>query len=135
MKQKFFILAGHKEPWCNGIDTDSCFGEMHSQPLGKVADGCFCPAVSRDLGQWSKGIHGRNIQNAASFSVHHIFCKNLGWKQCSNEVQVKYKLYTALIQIKERNSISLNVTWFKVFFCRSCSWIVAACSIDQDVAS
>ena len=105
---------------------------MGGQPLGEVGNTSLGSRVSRDLGQGSVSIHGRDIQNAAVLLCDHILGKRLRRQQSSLEVQLKDEVNTAGIQIKEGLAAFLSL--MLILIIRGSPGIVAAGTVDQNIA-
>ena len=52
----------------------------------------------------------------------------------AQEVQVEHKLHTALLQIKEGLGFAVQIAQLKVFLIGGGAGVVAACTVDQDIA-
>ena len=107
---------------------------MNCQPLSEVGDGSLCAGVCRNLCKRCKSVHGAYVDDVAAFAADHVLGKSLCRKQSSDKVQVEHEFQIFVLKVEESLGISVHVAQFKIFLVSVCSCIVAACTVNEDVA-
>ena len=135
--QQRAVLVRQEESRGDGVDPDPDFGQMGGQPLREVADRGFRSAVGGDLGQRTERIHRRDVDDDAFAGQRHVAGEHLGRQQRADEVQIENEGDAGRIQIEEGNFSfggTLRIGFFQKFFRGGALRMVAAGSVDQNVA-
>ena len=116
------------------VDADTKMREMNGKPLGEILHRGFSSAISRDFGEWRIGVHAGDIKNGAAFSSHHVFGKDLGGEEGSDEIQIEDEFDAFLVQVEEGLHLFLGVIEFGEFVVRGRARVVSTGTINEDIS-
>ena len=104
IRQQRTVLFRQEETGGNGIHTDT-FAKLHGQlatkVLGEIDDCCLCRTITCYTSQRTEGCLRSYINDRALALLSHGTGKDLGRKDCAEEIQFDYLAHGGEVEVED----------------------------------